>query len=291
MRDEKILDLKDIQVDENSENVLKDIQATLCDIDATITLGTATQVGFKLRTGEAGGGQELVITYNREDGKLYVDKTKTGSGSYLGVYEPDLTLMEGDQINLRMILDQICFDVYGNYGEAAVAGLIYTEFENAGMEFFTNGTATIDSLEIYSMKQMDRTTDFPDPVVPTELSNLELSNGTLDPAFDKDTLNYTATVANSVSSVKVMPTYTGDTAVTVNGKDVASGAYSEDIALEVGANAITVVAGDKTYTITVTREEEEQPPVGENLSWTVWSSLKEPLLLPLTKTPSLTPLP
>ena len=41
MRDEKILDLKDIQVDENSENVLKDIQATLCDMDATITLGTA----------------------------------------------------------------------------------------------------------------------------------------------------------------------------------------------------------------------------------------------------------
>src|SRR5699024_9863778 len=93
MRDEKILDLKNIQVDENSENVLKDIQATLCDMDATITLGTATQVGFKLRTGEAGGGQELVITYNREDGKLYVDKTKTGGGSYLGVYEPDLTLM------------------------------------------------------------------------------------------------------------------------------------------------------------------------------------------------------
>ena len=263
MRDEKILDLKDIQVDENSENVLKDIQATLCDMDATITLGTATQVGFKLRTGEAGGGQELVITYNREDGKLYVDKTKTGGGSYLGVYEPDLTLMEGDQINLRMILDQICFDVYGNYGEAAVAGLIYTEFENAGMEFFANGTATIDSLEIYSMKQMDRTTDFPDPVVPTELSDLELSNGTLAPAFDKDTLSYTATVANPVSSVKVMPTYTGDTAVTVNGKDVASGSYSEDIALDVGPNAITVAAGDKTYTITVTREEEEQPPVGE----------------------------
>ena len=70
-------------------------------------------------------------------------------------------------------------------------------------------------------------------------------------------------MANSVSSVKVMPTYTGDTAVTVNSKDVASGSYSEDIALEVGPNAITVAAGDKTYTITVTREEEEQPPVGE----------------------------
>ena len=50
--------------------------------------------------------------------------------------------------------------------------------------------------------------------------------------------------------------YTHLTAVTVNSKDVASGSYSEDIALDVGPNAITVAAGDKTYTITVTREEE-----------------------------------
>ena len=67
-----------------------------------------------------------------------------------------------------------------------------------------------------------------------------------------------------------MPTYTGDTAVTVNGKEVASGSYSEDIALDVGANAITVVAGEKTYTIVVTREaaggtpdpEEPEPTPG-----------------------------
>ena len=137
--------------------------------------------------------------------------------------------------------------------------------ESNGMEFFTNGgNVTVDSLNIYSMNSAWKEQEEPEPV-PTELSDLELSNGTLAPVFDKDTLNYTATVANSVSSVKVMPTYTGDTAVTVNGKDVASGSYSEDIALEVGPNAITVVAGDKTYTITVTREreEEEQPPVGE----------------------------
>ena len=141
--------------------------------------------------------------------------------------------------------------------------------ESNGMEFFTNGgNVTVDSLNIYSMNSAWKEPE--EPPIPTELSGLELSTGTLEPAFDKDTLTYTATVANSVSSVKVMPTYTGDTAVTVNGKDVASGAYSEDIALEVGPNAITVVAGDKTYTIVVTREaaggtpdpEEPEPTPG-----------------------------
>ncbi|MBC8570613.1 cadherin-like beta sandwich domain-containing protein [Zongyangia hominis] len=257
MRDEKILSLKGVQVDESSENVLKDLKATSCDMEATITLGTATEVGFKLRVGAAGGGQELKITYNKNDGKLYVDKMKTGGGSYLGVYEPEMSLLDGNKIKLRMLLDQICFDVYGNDGEAAIAGLIYSEFENNGMEFFTNGTATLD-LDVYSMKAMDRTV--PDPVVPTVLTDLTLSSALLTPNFSADVTEYTATVANSMDSIKVLPTYTGDAAVTVNGTEVASGAYSTDISLSVGENTITVVAGEKTYTIKVTREEPAPVP-------------------------------
>ena len=76
MRDQKIFELKGAQLDESSENVLKDVKSTNCDMDATITLGTATEVGFKLRQG---GGREVIITYNKNDGKLYVDK-RTSDG-------------------------------------------------------------------------------------------------------------------------------------------------------------------------------------------------------------------
>ncbi len=67
MRDQKIFELKGAQLDESSENVLKDVRSTNCDMDATITLGTATEVGFKLRQG---GGRELIITYNKNDGNF-----------------------------------------------------------------------------------------------------------------------------------------------------------------------------------------------------------------------------
>ena len=93
-----------------------------------------------------------------------------------------------------------------------------------------------------------------------DLSNLVLSSGTLTPAFALGTTSYTASVANSVTSITVTPTAADATAtITVNGATVASGSASGSIALSVGANTITTVvtAQDgtttKTYTVTVTR--------------------------------------
>jgi hypothetical protein len=92
------------------------------------------------------------------------------------------------------------------------------------------------------------------------LSNLVLSTGTLSPAFSSTTTSYTASVANSVTSITVTPTEQDTTATTtVNGTAVNSGTASGPISLAVGANTITTVvtAQDgitkKTYTVVVTR--------------------------------------
>jgi len=62
--------------------------------------------------------------------------------------------------------------------------------------------------------------------------------GTTGPGY----LNYTSAVANSESSVQVIPTAKDATAtITVNGSSVASGSPSSAIALNVGANTITIV--------------------------------------------------
>ena len=260
LRGDLIYSGTNVEVTPDSTNILDGKQGVLLDIEGEFTLGDGvTDFGFKLRQGN---GQETIVKYDVQSQQLVLDKSNSGQ-AYNGVPVMKMIPMEGNKVKLRILVDTTVIDAFGNDGEAVIMTCYFPDPESNGMEFFTNGgNVTVDSLNIYSMNSAWKEQEEPEPV-PTELSNLELSNGTLDPAFDKDTLNYTATVANSVSSVKVMPTYTGDTAVTVNGKDVASGAYSEDIALEVGPNAITVVAGDKTYTITVTREEEEQPPVGE----------------------------
>ena len=94
-----------------------------------------------------------------------------------------------------------------------------------------------------------------------DLKGLTLSAGTLVPAFVRDSLSYTATVAHSIDSLTIMPTsnYDGAT-ITVNGTSVSSGSASSAIFLSVGENPITIVvtAEDgtttKTYTVTVVRD-------------------------------------
>ena len=89
---------------------------------------------------------------------------------------------------------------------------------------------------------------------------LTLSAGSLSPTFASGTTSYTASVANSVTSITVTPTRTqANATITVNGTSVNSGSASGAISLSVGSNAVNVVVTAQdgvttsTYTINVTR--------------------------------------
>ena len=99
------------------------------------------------------------------------------------------------------------------------------------------------------------------------LSTLELSDGTLSPAFASGTVNYTATVGAGVASITVTPTTSDTNAIPKyldendNEIDDADGSTDgQQVNLEVGENTIKVriTAGDattiQTYTVVVTRE-------------------------------------
>lgn len=83
----------------------------------------------------------------------------------------------------------------------------------------------------------------------TELTALTISSGTLSPSFDTDEYAYTASVANSISSITVTGTARESGAtVSVSGND----------SLDVGENEVTVTitntgSPDRVYAITVTR--------------------------------------
>ncbi len=92
------------------------------------------------------------------------------------------------------------------------------------------------------------------------LTNLELSSGTLSPVFVANMTAYTAQVDNTVSSVTVTPTAANSkSTITVNGQAVRSGNTSQSINLSVGENTITIVVTShnrkviKTYMVVITR--------------------------------------
>ncbi|MBQ3791989.1 MAG: cadherin-like beta sandwich domain-containing protein [Clostridia bacterium] len=100
----------------------------------------------------------------------------------------------------------------------------------------------------------------------TTLDNLALylSDGpsvTISPAFDAETLNYTATVGNEIESVEVQ--------VTLTEPEKQTYVVTNNDALSVGANTVNVFVyaengvDYRKYTITVTREEPASQP-GDN---------------------------
>jgi hypothetical protein len=94
----------------------------------------------------------------------------------------------------------------------------------------------------------------------TTLSNLLLSAGPLQPAFQPQTTQYSVQAPFTTDFTTVTPTTADDHAsVTVNGVAVNSGQPSQQIPLQVGQNTITIVVSapsvtPMTYTVTVTRQ-------------------------------------
>lgn len=126
----------------------------------------------------------------------------------------------------------------------------------------TNGTAyNFQFRSVFKSLRSDSTsvTTVTPSVAPAYLSALTISDGTITPSFTPLTLNYQASVSNTVDEITVVPTSSGNS-ITVAGRNVASGATSQSVPLSIGANEITVtvlrpVAGAPatTYTLQVTR--------------------------------------
>lgn len=123
-------------------------------------------------------------------------------------------------------------------------------------------TATGVQLEINTLGSIGKT--FEAVFSYDNLTGLEISKGSITPAFDPAITSYTANVANEVSSLSVTASVYNQEggsypSIKINGESVVSGEASELVNLEVGSNnliTIDVISQDqsaKTYTLRVTR--------------------------------------
>jgi len=77
-----------------------------------------------------------------------------------------------------------------------------------------------------------------------DLSNLQVNNGSLYPAFSPNIKNYVVLVNNDITEVTVTPTVVEPNAtITVNGINVSSGEPSQNISLEVSSNDVVTCSG------------------------------------------------
>lgn len=161
---------------------------------------------------------------------------------------------------------------YG-YGESSFAEIIYPE----DVEYLMKTVDGIVSSQVKSLYRVGSfvgrdiliaqpneifvfTEEYMELVPADALGLLELSVGTLNPAFNTSILNYSVALPNGTTSTVVTPTTISATAsITVAGTPVVSGADSDPISTPIGVKTIdvAVTAEDgvtvKTYKITLTR--------------------------------------
>ena len=177
----------------------------------------------------------------------------------------------------------------GSFSETAAAQII--SFTSPG---WTAGTPV--SLSVGTSCAQQVTTPTPTQSTDATLSGLTLTQATSASgpfsalsigAFASGTTTYAASVGNSITHVKLTPTASDSDATVKVGKQgttlatVTRGSASGEIALVVGANAITVevTAEDgtkQTYTVTVTRAQAQTqapaPVVPTGRGETAWSA-------------------
>ena len=244
---------RNVTVTPDSENILDGKTASLADIDGTFTLDdNVTEFGFKLRTGNDGG--YITLKYDVENQMLTSDFSHSGDSYYTGLRTMKMELPTDRTVSMRILLDNIIVESFGNDGEAAISSVFSRDVSCEGMEFYTvGGNVTVNSLDIYAMKASWKNAE------EATMTDIELSEGTLSPEFAADTLNYTASVDNEIESVTVTPVWKNYMEVTVNGKEALSGKASDEIALSEGENTIEVKGKtpdgtEKTYTIVIIRK-------------------------------------
>ncbi len=149
-RGSKIKEIRNVSVSADSANLLEGLQAEKLDIEASIQLGTAAEVGFNLRMGDK---NLLNVRYDVAAKQLILDKSKTGT-VYAEVEKMDLTADDG-VVNLRILLDTAAIDVYANGGRAGTTTVYFTECDNLGAAFYVKGgTAAVRSMDVYPIRSV-----------------------------------------------------------------------------------------------------------------------------------------
>jgi levanbiose-producing levanase len=177
---------KDLSVSPESANPLAGVTGIAYEIEAEITLGTATEIGFKLR---ADDDQHTTVGYDAEANQLFVDRSEAGRSDFTQYFAGRTTAAmkpASGRVTLRVYVDSSSVEAFGADGQAAVTSLIFPSPAADSMAFYTKGgTAHIESLTVHRLEGTHRLVDQVKPLAATPTGGefrSDLGNLTITPA-------------------------------------------------------------------------------------------------------------
>jgi fructan beta-fructosidase len=138
----------------DESNFFASIQGKQYELDAEFKTDntTATEFGFKVRTGNA---QYTKIFYDKINSQLKIDRTESGAvptnagNGFAAVHAAPL-LPNDHIIKLRILVDADSVEVFANDGQLCMTDSIFPDDASSGLELYTIGDAvTLKSLNYY----------------------------------------------------------------------------------------------------------------------------------------------
>jgi fructan beta-fructosidase len=118
------------------------------EIIAEFKVGTASQFGFKVRTGS---GEETLVGYDAPAGQVFVDRTKSGQVAFSSLFPSRETAplaAEDGQLKLHIFVDWSSVEVFADDGQVCITDQIFPMPSSDGLALFANGgTARLISLQ------------------------------------------------------------------------------------------------------------------------------------------------
>jgi len=150
LRKDKIFSAKDTPVTPHGENILKNLNTTLADIEGRFRVDKdVTEFGFNLRTGGDGG---ITVKYDVINELLVFDPSQSGDDTYCCKRTIKMELPKDRTIDLRVLLDTVVAESYGNNGEAYISSVYLRPEDLKGMDLYSKGGSVwVEYLDIFSM--------------------------------------------------------------------------------------------------------------------------------------------
>jgi fructan beta-fructosidase len=125
------------------------------EIIAEFKVGTASQFGFKVRTGS---GEETLVGYDAPAGQVFVDRTKSGQVAFSSLFPSRETAplsAENGRVKLHIFVDWSSVEVFGDAGQVCITDQIFPMPSSDGLAFFANGgNARLVSLQIWPLRSI-----------------------------------------------------------------------------------------------------------------------------------------
>ncbi|HEY5751862.1 MAG TPA: GH32 C-terminal domain-containing protein [Chthoniobacterales bacterium] len=125
------------------------------EIIAEFEVGTASEFGLKVRTGQ---DEETLIGYNAIAGELFVDRTKSGQVAFSTLFPSRETAplaAKKGRVELHIFVDWSSVEVFADDGQVSITDQIFPKPSSEGLALFANGgIAKLVSLHIWQLESI-----------------------------------------------------------------------------------------------------------------------------------------